>query len=888
MLGELGAAPNLVRQDFPYEPDIYPFPLNLEPLSRATLAKYVYTEAPADTLDRDDPANADPATQAFLDQLDAALGGVEPNHLGSLYQTIIDRTTRLIDAAVPGLPDLSAWPAACSPSRTRAKATRGTSGFFRRRLPRHAPRDSAATPIRGPCRQTTPTTPPSTSARTPARWTATPTRSRPTADATPRLAQRPALLDHPRAARPRLPLRAPGRQRTRKTAHDRRPRPLGIAPRDPRRRPTVRPAERRIRTRPRHRRPPCACCGPSCTRRRRVTDEVHDVLPAGFPTHPEHPDAGRARRDRHRKPAAARRDGGGGGGGTPRRPGGERLLVHLRRPLPVQPTPAGARRLRCPRRPRRPADPVRRDPGRRDVPRRLPHRGRTAARRLQRCPPSSSASSTGSTPTTTTALQVAFEHFGYGDLFDDRRPPGNKVHMMDSSGPANPPIGYHRWHAIIRAMTMLGIDADRWNAIDRLVALAWAIHAEAQPTQDADNPPLPTNASSRSGPAGSPAPPTSSTPPSTPSRSRRLPSEAPRGAGRRAAHRLPHLLPDRGSRGVSWLSSPPPLSAAVAVGLLVGHALLPVPPASSWSRSAGSWGSPVVRLALAGRVGGTMLGFAAHALAPDEPSGGITRRSCWRRLGNADRAGEHWPIWTGSTSDRSTSCLCTSGKYARNGTVHARAARPSGTFSPSCRSHLRTGTRSAVRTLGPRPVRSSPRAADRRGRSTPGCGVGRRQHHRRRHARLVGLRPPARAQAPAITRSQPREAELRAWSHQVVAHLRAEPQELLGDHRAHRVHPGVLAPGVTAAVTVEARHRVGAAALQLATQHVARHRRIVPSATDTSSATSRGSNVSTRVYATRSRRRGPSGLPVIADTVPGTALAPGGRPARWAPTRASD
>ncbi len=34
MLGALGAAPNLVRQDFPYEPDIYPFPLNLEPLSR--------------------------------------------------------------------------------------------------------------------------------------------------------------------------------------------------------------------------------------------------------------------------------------------------------------------------------------------------------------------------------------------------------------------------------------------------------------------------------------------------------------------------------------------------------------------------------------------------------------------------------------------------------------------------------------------------------------------------------------------------------------------------------------------------------------------------------------------------------------------------------------
>jgi len=87
-------------------------------------------------------------------------------------------------------------------------------------------------------------------------------------------------------------------------------------------------------------------------------------------------------------------------------------------------------------------------------------------------------------------LQVAFEHFGTEISSMTVAPPGNKVHMMDSSGPANPPIGYHRWHAIIRAMTELGIDADRWNAIDRFVALARAIHAETQPTQDAINPPL--------------------------------------------------------------------------------------------------------------------------------------------------------------------------------------------------------------------------------------------------------------------------------------------------------------------------------------------------------------------------------------------------------------
>jgi hypothetical protein len=86
-------------------------------------------------------------------------------------------------------------------------------------------------------------------------------------------------------------------------------------------------------------------------------------------------------------------------------------------------------------------------------------------------------------------LQDAFELFGQGVLFDGpRRPPNRLVHMMDS--PANP-IGFRRWHAMIRSMTLLGIDADRWSAIDPLVALAWAVHGEARPRQNTVNPPLP-------------------------------------------------------------------------------------------------------------------------------------------------------------------------------------------------------------------------------------------------------------------------------------------------------------------------------------------------------------------------------------------------------------
>lgn len=89
-------------------------------------------------------------------------------------------------------------------------------------------------------------------------------------------------------------------------------------------------------------------------------------------------------------------------------------------------------------------------------------------------------------------LRAAFEDFGQGVLFDDRRPPGEKIHKMDVGGPDNPPIGYHRWHAFNRAVVVVGGDADRWLTIDRYVGLAWAIQSEARPEEDRpDNPGLP-------------------------------------------------------------------------------------------------------------------------------------------------------------------------------------------------------------------------------------------------------------------------------------------------------------------------------------------------------------------------------------------------------------
>jgi hypothetical protein len=87
-------------------------------------------------------------------------------------------------------------------------------------------------------------------------------------------------------------------------------------------------------------------------------------------------------------------------------------------------------------------------------------------------------------------MRFSFEDFAQGVLFDDRRPAGVKVHMMDTSGVTNPPIGYHRWYALARAMVFTGIDAARWTQLLSFIALAWAIQSEARPVQDTHNPPM--------------------------------------------------------------------------------------------------------------------------------------------------------------------------------------------------------------------------------------------------------------------------------------------------------------------------------------------------------------------------------------------------------------
>ena len=89
-------------QDFPYEPDIYPFEFNLEPLTRRSVAKYTYTEAPAGATDPRLATSA--ADAAFVRELLDELGpDIRPNHVGSLYDTLL----AMLDEVTAGMPALA-------------------------------------------------------------------------------------------------------------------------------------------------------------------------------------------------------------------------------------------------------------------------------------------------------------------------------------------------------------------------------------------------------------------------------------------------------------------------------------------------------------------------------------------------------------------------------------------------------------------------------------------------------------------------------------------------------------------------------------------------------------------------------------------------------------
>lgn len=107
LLVELGAAPVLTRQDFPFESDLYPFAFELSPLNSSCLAKYTYCEADPVRLGRVRSVNDQ--SVRLLDKMKQTLGGtIEANHVGKLYDAVISTLGELKEAGDIKL-DYGAW-----------------------------------------------------------------------------------------------------------------------------------------------------------------------------------------------------------------------------------------------------------------------------------------------------------------------------------------------------------------------------------------------------------------------------------------------------------------------------------------------------------------------------------------------------------------------------------------------------------------------------------------------------------------------------------------------------------------------------------------------------------------------------------------------------------
>jgi hypothetical protein len=82
LLRFIGGPLNFDREDFPFLAFLYPFPFNLEPLTKTSLAKYVAAEMPAE------PAQPPGLIQEIVQRATEAAGGQPVNRVGMLYATL--------------------------------------------------------------------------------------------------------------------------------------------------------------------------------------------------------------------------------------------------------------------------------------------------------------------------------------------------------------------------------------------------------------------------------------------------------------------------------------------------------------------------------------------------------------------------------------------------------------------------------------------------------------------------------------------------------------------------------------------------------------------------------------------------------------------------------
>ena len=78
LLRFIGGSLNFEREDFPFR-SLYPFPFQLEPLTKSSLAKYVAAEMPAN------PALSDEELEEIIQRATGSFGGLNVNRVGPLY-----------------------------------------------------------------------------------------------------------------------------------------------------------------------------------------------------------------------------------------------------------------------------------------------------------------------------------------------------------------------------------------------------------------------------------------------------------------------------------------------------------------------------------------------------------------------------------------------------------------------------------------------------------------------------------------------------------------------------------------------------------------------------------------------------------------------------------
>jgi uncharacterized protein with NAD-binding domain and iron-sulfur cluster/rubrerythrin len=127
LLVQLGGQPNMARQDFPYESQIYPFEMKLERLTRSSLAKYVYAEAPAGAL-KEETLTLQEDKQFARDVLRELREEARFNHIGTLYQSVLGLLDELAAGdPPPGLQEMRATVLAI-----RAEGEGGHFEFFKK------------------------------------------------------------------------------------------------------------------------------------------------------------------------------------------------------------------------------------------------------------------------------------------------------------------------------------------------------------------------------------------------------------------------------------------------------------------------------------------------------------------------------------------------------------------------------------------------------------------------------------------------------------------------------------------------------------------------------------------------------------------------------------